>query len=284
MTTVIDLGSPIFWGIVIVVGIFIMWYFYGGNRDLEVVGLKPLYIEAPSTLSEERVEGKEAPKKFTIVFLPPSSPSSLSSERETPFSVYNEESSSSLSEEGKERKEGVEEKKEGVEERKEGVEERKEGITTGESKRRFGSIGEELTCKTFERIIGRQVQYGVRPNFLKNMQSGRNLELDCYDPETKIGIEYNGKQHYTFVPRFHKSEEDFRKQLQRDQLKRQLMSEYGGILIEVPYTVDTCDNLEGTFKYNSRITRDQRQQRIDAYLQRVLTPHIHRQSIAEMQE
>ena len=38
--------------------------------------------------------------------------------------------------------------------------------------------------------------FSVRPNWLKNYETGYNLELDCYNDELKVALEYNGEQHY----------------------------------------------------------------------------------------
>lgn len=58
-----------------------------------------------------------------------------------------------------------------------------------------------LTKKKFEKI---------RPNWLLNSK-GNIMELDMYNDELKLGIEYNGIQHYKFTPIYHKTEEDFKK-------------------------------------------------------------------------
>lgn len=77
----------------------------------------------------------------------------------------------------------------------------------------------------------------VRPEWLKNPMTGRNLELDCYNDELSIALEYNGKQHYKYTPRFHKSTEEFELQVYRDILKKKLCNKNGVDLIIVPYTV-----------------------------------------------
>jgi len=106
--------------------------------------------------------------------------------------------------------------------------------------RKFGSLSERLTCKVFEEYLGRQVKTNIRPNFLKNPITGHNLELDIFDPETNIAIEYNGIQHYEYVKHWHKNDpEKYKKQLERDIIKRKLCYENGIILIIVKYDVDT---------------------------------------------
>jgi hypothetical protein len=59
--------------------------------------------------------------------------------------------------------------------------------------------------------------------------------IDFYLPEHNVFIEYNGKQHYEYVPYFHKSKEDFEKQRFRDNVVRDYCSQKEIILIEIPY-------------------------------------------------
>lgn len=97
------------------------------------------------------------------------------------------------------------------------------------------SKGEAICRAALEDIYGLEFK-SVRPDFLK-YHTNRNLEIDCWCDQLKIGLEYNGKQHYQYVSRFHKSEEDFIKQVQRDQWKLDKMDEMEYYLITVPYTV-----------------------------------------------
>ena len=53
----------------------------------------------------------------------------------------------------------------------------------------------------------------------------------------KLAVEYNGIQHYKYVPFFHNNKEAFLNQKYRDQMKRQMCKENGVFLIEVPYAV-----------------------------------------------
>lgn len=80
----------------------------------------------------------------------------------------------------------------------------------------------------------------VRPGFLKNPKTNRNLELDLYCEELKLAIEYNGAQHYHFTPHYHRSENDFKDQQRRDRLKKKLCLKNGVKLIVVPFS---CSNV-----------------------------------------
>jgi hypothetical protein len=85
-----------------------------------------------------------------------------------------------------------------------------------------------------------------RPDFLRNpvTSDGRdtnNLELDCYNSGLKLAVEYNGVQHYKYVPYFHKNRDAFQNQKYRDYMKREMCEKNGITLIEVPYTVKIPD-------------------------------------------
>jgi hypothetical protein len=78
----------------------------------------------------------------------------------------------------------------------------------------------------------------ARPGFMSNPVTGGkyNLELDCYNDELKLAVEYNGEQHYNYIPFFHRNKEAFYNQKYRDEMKRNRCKELGITLIEVPYT------------------------------------------------
>lgn len=85
----------------------------------------------------------------------------------------------------------------------------------------------------------------IRPDWLKNEVTGRNLELDCYneDIQTTLGkglaIEIDGAQHFQHTTYFHRSPQDFINQVKRDRLKDKICHERGVLLIRVPYFVMT---------------------------------------------
>lgn len=53
------------------------------------------------------------------------------------------------------------------------------------------------------------------------------LELDRFYPDLKIAVEFQGNQHYRYIPDMHRDEESFAKRLQFDTLKRQLCEKQG---------------------------------------------------------
>ncbi|MBL4898137.1 MAG: hypothetical protein JKX76_00685 [Colwellia sp.] len=102
------------------------------------------------------------------------------------------------------------------------------------------SKGETITRESLRRIFNRPNSFNsIRPDFLKNPVTGNknNLEIDCYDENLKLGVEYNGRQHYEYTPYFHKNKQEFLNQKYRDELKRRMCKDNGVNLIEIPYTV-----------------------------------------------
>lgn len=95
----------------------------------------------------------------------------------------------------------------------------------------------EETCREIFRGIYKKDFPRVRLDVLKNPMTGKNLELDGFNEELKIGFEFNGEQHYRYPNFTNCTEEEFKKTVMRDQLKLDLCDEAGIYLIVIPYTV-----------------------------------------------
>lgn len=77
----------------------------------------------------------------------------------------------------------------------------------------------------------------IRPPWLRNPKTGRNLEIDAWNEELQLACEFQGYQHVTFPNCFHKSYDDFELQVQRDKFKAEKLRSMGIRLLEVPHTV-----------------------------------------------
>lgn len=113
---------------------------------------------------------------------------------------------------------------------------------------------DKYECKDNTESIGEFTCRKILNNYLKkpfikvrniyNPVTNQFLELDCYNEELQLAVEYQGIQHYKFCPYFHKNKESFRNQQYRDELKRIYCKNLGITLIEVPYTIKK-DEIEG---------------------------------------
>lgn len=108
------------------------------------------------------------------------------------------------------------------------------------SPKKGSSKGESICKQTLEKIFSVEFE-NKRPKFLRNPETGGNLEIDCYNESLMLGVEYNGVQHYRYTSVFHKSKKDFIAQLRRDDYKKRACKEVGITLINVPYTIPIND-------------------------------------------
>lgn len=101
---------------------------------------------------------------------------------------------------------------------------------------------ENYCRKIFESIFEKPF-HTVRPDWLKNPETDRNLELDgyCETIKSSIGVgvafEYDGIQHSQYSPHFHSSREMFLSQVYRDRVKEKICKERGVVLIRIPHHV-----------------------------------------------
>lgn len=114
--------------------------------------------------------------------------------------------------------------------------------------------------KTIKNILERMEFNGVVPRHkykkCKNSLTCRQYEFDIYlpynennvkinenIPENGIIFEYDGIQHFEFIPYFHKTEEKFNSQIFRDKEKN-LFCKNNIKLVRIPYTSKTEEDIE----------------------------------------
>jgi len=98
------------------------------------------------------------------------------------------------------------------------------------------SKGEKECRRVMEKFFMRSFP-NRRPLFLLNVVTGKSLEIDCCNMDLKLGVEYNGRQHYQYTKGMHKNFEAFRIQQYRDEMKIRKCKENNFTLIIVPYSI-----------------------------------------------
>lgn len=117
-----------------------------------------------------------------------------------------------------------------------------ETVETPKEARGVISKGEDVCFNAIEKLTNEKFKRQVRPDWLRNPETGRCLELDIYSKKLRIAVEYNGRQHYEYVPFFHKNgKKDLEDQIRRDTYKADTCNKHGVHLITVPYNIKNKD-------------------------------------------
>lgn len=102
---------------------------------------------------------------------------------------------------------------------------------------RYNYKNRETECKYLLEKLLKVPFEKARPEFMRNPKTKRKLELDLYNQELRIALEYQGPHHSHYSEHFHKTREKFEKLRERDALKKQLASQAGVFLIVVHYHI-----------------------------------------------
>ena len=209
----------LYWLILIIIIIIIIWFIFGKNKSkYDYVGLKPLYDKDYTDIisrwnrpeiSHDSLRSLESQESRYAK-------DSISSQ-ESEYSIRSQKSKHST-----------------------------QSLISIPVKRNNESKGEYICRQILNKMYNKKF-ISCRPNFLKNPKTGRNLELDGYNAELHIAFEYNGKQHYEYPNRYHKTQEEFQQQVRRDKWKLEQCELNGIYLIRIPYTVK-FDDIESYIK------------------------------------
>ena len=188
-----------YYALLVVVLVFIfLWFFFGGEEEYEFVGLKPLINEEISYYEDE-------PVCKNSVELPTDKPF----DEEIPI-VYNKDVEIDLT---PELPAAFTDK-----------------VCLNIDDNKFMSKGEKICKATVERIYGVEFK-NTHPNWLKHQ------ELECYNEKLGLAVEYMSLSHYKWSAVAKQTYSEFREQVRKDKLKKELCEKHGVMLIIVPYNV-----------------------------------------------
>jgi hypothetical protein len=112
----------------------------------------------------------------------------------------------------------------------------------------IGKYFTENICRNIFQIIFNKEFKKIRNlNWLINKE-GYNLELDGFNSDLKLAFEYNGIQHYKFIPFFHNTIYEFNKLKDHDKLKHELCYLNNVKLISIPYNISILELVDFIYK------------------------------------
>ena len=95
------------------------------------------------------------------------------------------------------------------------------------------NLGEHLCRIEVEKFFMKHFPTIKSKGFISSPVTDRALEIDCYNDEFRIGLEFNGAQHYDFPNRYHADRKAFETYIWNDKCKRQQCENMKILLIEV---------------------------------------------------
>ena len=100
--------------------------------------------------------------------------------------------------------------------------------------KKLNTSGEMVLFRALDKIISYPyINHGYY-SFLKSPRGG-NMQLDRYYPDLKLAFEFNGQNHYEYIPFIHKDKEEFEYYQECDALKKKICKELGITLVEIRY-------------------------------------------------
>lgn len=124
-------------------------------------------------------------------------------------------------------------------------------------------MGELISKCALEHLLEKPFKK-VRPSWLK-MDNNANLEIDAYNEEENLGMEYHGIQHYKFIQHFHKTQENFTKRLEYDKLKIELCAKNNTKLIIIPYSINHKNICEFIHMELTKLGYDILKERVESF-------------------
>jgi len=206
----------LYYWIILIVGFFLLWLFLGRREQSQFVGLNPLFNNEPlpeDPLAINPFYLQQLKQRQQISYID-SEPMKNVCEQ-----IISTQGPSQV---------GVQ----GTGPNKSSEQFSAKNNSTNKSKWKI----QNLCCKVMEEYYQKPFE-STRPTWLKNPETGGILEIDCYNDELKIGVEYNGIQHYRYPNIYHRTYQEFIKQVRRDQYKCKKCDDNGVYLITVPYNI-----------------------------------------------
>lgn len=133
---------------------------------------------------------------------------------------------------------------------------------------RITSVGSKLTCESLSELLGQKVEKNKYLYDIKSIVSKSGTYLDCFEPKTKIGVDYLSKDYYKYNgPDYTNTNVyDFYNRMAINESKKQKFLEKENNYLEIPYKIDICSDVDGKILCDENTSHSVRKTRIKEYL------------------
>jgi len=130
------------------------------------------------------------------------------------------------------------------------------------------SIGSKLVCDSLSELTGQKVKINRNIEGSRSLLSGNPLKVDCIDQSNGIAAGYKPYEFYMYEGKnnLNKDVYEFYNRLALDASMKDTLGSLDVSYIDVPYTVDKCEKINGKLKCNKFVDENVRRKRITKYL------------------
>ena len=130
------------------------------------------------------------------------------------------------------------------------------------------SVGTKLVCDALESLTSQKVKINRNLEGSKSLLSGNPLKVDCLDIANGIAAGYKPYEFYTYEGKNNLNQDiyEFYNRLALDASMKDSLRKQDIHYIDVPYTVDKCENIKGELKCSKFVDEGVRKKRIRNFL------------------
>lgn len=135
------------------------------------------------------------------------------------------------------------------------------------------SVGSKLVCEALESLTSQKVKFNRNIENSRSLLSGNPLRVDCTDISNGIAAGYKPYEFFTYKGKdnINRDVYEFYNRLALDASMKDSLGKQDIHYIDVPYTVDKCENVNGELNCSKFVEEGVRKKRIRNYLKNRLS-------------
>ena len=117
-------------------------------------------------------------------------------------------------------------------------------------------------------ILGQKTENNKYFGDIKSVVSKKGTYVDCYEPKTSIAVDYLPEDYYKFngPDYINGNVYDFYNRMAINESKKEKLFQKKLNYVEVPYNIDICEMIDGSYHCDRNTPISLRKERIKSYL------------------